>query len=35
MHWSYADLLALPAWLFPELVAYLNDSAQGTPDADR
>jgi hypothetical protein len=36
MHWSYADLLALPAWLYPELVDYLNDSAgKGGADAYR
>jgi hypothetical protein len=35
MHWSYADLLALPYWLYPELVEYLNDTAGKAPDADR
>jgi hypothetical protein len=34
MHWSYGDLLALPAWLYPELVAYLNDSAPKGTHAD-
>ncbi len=27
MHWSYEDLMALPAALYPELVAYLNEGA--------
>jgi hypothetical protein len=33
MHWTYDDLLALPASLYPELVAYLNESA-GVVDED-
>ena len=39
MHWSYEDLMALPASLYPELVAYLNDGADDAaredPGADR
>jgi hypothetical protein len=35
MHWTYDDLLALPARLYPELVEYLNDSApRGGQHAD-
>ena len=28
MHWSYEDLMALPAALYPELIAYLNEGAE-------
>jgi hypothetical protein len=35
MHWTYDDLLALPAYLYSELVDYLNDSARGPDDANR
>jgi hypothetical protein len=35
MHWTYEDLLALPAYLYSELVEYLNDSASSrTTDAN-
>jgi len=27
MHWSWSDLMDLPAHLYDELVAYLNDKA--------
>jgi hypothetical protein len=33
MHWTYDDLLALPAYLYAELVDYLNDATRG-PDAN-
>ena len=28
MHWTYDDLLALPAPLYAELVDYLNEGAE-------
>lgn len=33
MHWSWDDLMNLPADLYPELIEWLNDeSAKHTPD---
>jgi hypothetical protein len=34
MHWTYDDLLALPAYLYRELVDYLNDATARGPDAN-
>lgn len=35
MRWSYADLMELPAALYPELIDWLNETQAATaPDTD-